>query len=50
MVDCDLFQKEQTVSNVSIKSAARQLEFSGGRKPCLTPEIENALISVLRQN
>jgi hypothetical protein len=32
MIDCDLFQKWQTVANVSIKAAAGQLEFSGGRK------------------
>jgi hypothetical protein len=46
MIDCNLFQKWQTVSNVSIKYAARQTEFSGGRKlRRFTAETEDALIS-----
>jgi hypothetical protein len=32
MIDYDLREKWQTVSNVSIKSATRQSEFSGRRK------------------
>jgi len=33
MIDYDLRKKWQPVSNVSIKSAARQSEFSGRRNP-----------------